>query len=279
MVLGDGIAKLDTYESHAGGDAGLPTSVPRHDRGQVIICLMALSIIPARSVTARCAWRCRQIGVDFARHIMLDGGDDHRPSRRPVDSGAGSDIYMTMLIERCRRLVDGRDCGSMVRYGEGHRTRQDEYGGKFGHHRTAAARRKDASMPRIVPMASVMACKDRVQRVTSADCGHAGCQPEGVRPQDEVLAGRPCSVFSDGQQISEGRFITAGNASQLSDGAAALVVMQGAEAERRGHRPGDFAAPPLPAVILKKWASARCSPFPDFLTRMGFLSMTSTCGN
>ncbi len=35
----------------------------------------------------------------------------------------------------------------------------------------------------------------------------------------------------------EGNFITAGNASQLSDGAAAVVVMEGKEAERRGLAP------------------------------------------
>ncbi|MBT5517355.1 MAG: acetyl-CoA C-acyltransferase, partial [Rhodobiaceae bacterium] len=35
----------------------------------------------------------------------------------------------------------------------------------------------------------------------------------------------------------EGQFITAGNASQLSDGAAAVVVMEGKEAERRGLEP------------------------------------------
>ena len=35
----------------------------------------------------------------------------------------------------------------------------------------------------------------------------------------------------------EGNFITAGNASQLSDGAAAVVVMEGKEAERRGLEP------------------------------------------
>ena len=35
----------------------------------------------------------------------------------------------------------------------------------------------------------------------------------------------------------EGQYVTAGNASQLSDGAAAVVVMEGKEAERRGLEP------------------------------------------
>jgi acetyl-CoA C-acetyltransferase len=41
-------------------------------------------------------------------------------------------------------------------------------------------------------------------------------------------------VFKGGQVIEQGRYVTAGNASQLSDGAAALVLMEAEEAERRG---------------------------------------------
>jgi acetyl-CoA acetyltransferase len=37
--------------------------------------------------------------------------------------------------------------------------------------------------------------------------------------------------------VIEGGVITAGNASQLSDGAAAVVVMEAKEAERRGLEP------------------------------------------
>jgi acetyl-CoA C-acetyltransferase len=48
-----------------------------------------------------------------------------------------------------------------------------------------------------------------------------------------------------------GKFVTAGNASQLSDGAAAVVIMEAREAERRGLQPmGAF----------KGWAIAGCEP-------------------
>ncbi|MES3000855.1 MAG: acetyl-CoA C-acyltransferase [Pseudomonadota bacterium] len=51
--------------------------------------------------------------------------------------------------------------------------------------------------------------------------------------------------------MGAGKFVTAGNASQLSDGAAALVVMEAREAERRGLQPlGAF----------KGWAVAGCEP-------------------
>ncbi len=48
-----------------------------------------------------------------------------------------------------------------------------------------------------------------------------------------------------------GQFVTAGNASQLSDGAAALVLMEAGEAERRGLDP---------LAAFKGWAVAGCQP-------------------
>jgi acetyl-CoA C-acetyltransferase len=63
-------------------------------------------------------------------------------------------------------------------------------------------------------------------------------QDEGNRPQtrlEDLQSLKP--VFAGGQQVKEGRFITAGNASQLSDGASASVLMEAGEAERRGLKP------------------------------------------
>lgn len=44
-------------------------------------------------------------------------------------------------------------------------------------------------------------------------------------------------VFKDGQWVKQGRFITAGNASQLSDGASACIVMDRKLAEQKGLAP------------------------------------------
>ncbi|MEM9197240.1 MAG: acetyl-CoA C-acyltransferase, partial [Pseudomonadota bacterium] len=44
-------------------------------------------------------------------------------------------------------------------------------------------------------------------------------------------------VWSGGQAIAEGSCVTAGNASQLSDGASAAVLMDGKLAEQRGLEP------------------------------------------
>jgi acetyl-CoA C-acetyltransferase len=44
-------------------------------------------------------------------------------------------------------------------------------------------------------------------------------------------------VFKGGQKVAEGKYVTAGNASQFSDGGAALVLMEAKEAEKRGLKP------------------------------------------
>jgi len=58
-------------------------------------------------------------------------------------------------------------------------------------------------------------------------------------------------VFANGQLVREGKFITAGNASQLSDGASAAVLMEEAEASRRGLHP---------LGIYRGMAVAGCAP-------------------
>lgn len=75
---------------------------------------------------------------------------------------------------------------------------------------------------------------------------------EGIRADTtaEGLAGlRP--VWKDGQVVKEGRHVTAGNASQLSDGAAAQVLMDRATAEAEGK---DILG------IFRGFQSAGCSP-------------------
>jgi acetyl-CoA C-acetyltransferase len=61
---------------------------------------------------------------------------------------------------------------------------------------------------------------------------------EGNRPQTRLEdLSKLAPVFKDGLTIKEGGYITAGNASQLSDGASASVLMEAREAERRGLTP------------------------------------------
>lgn len=63
-------------------------------------------------------------------------------------------------------------------------------------------------------------------------------QDEGNRPDTtaESLA-KLKPVWKDGQWVQTGEFITAGNASQLSDGASAMLLMSREQADRRGLAP------------------------------------------
>jgi acetyl-CoA C-acetyltransferase len=97
--------------------------------------------------------------------------------------------------------------------------------------RTAAAQLEGLFDKEIVPMRSVMAYND---------------QETGALAYKEVLlerdeGNRPQSTLDDLRTLysvkGPGKNVTAGNASQLSDGASALVLMEAKEAERRGLQP------------------------------------------
>ncbi|MCW3783604.1 acetyl-CoA C-acyltransferase [Defluviimonas salinarum] len=136
------------------------------------------------------------------------------------------ELYMTML--ETAEIV-------AARYGVS-REDQDAYALQ-SQQRTAAAQAAGKFDEEIVPLTTSMAVMDRkakeisYQEVTLA-------KDEGNRPSTtlENLQGLS-PVFKDGQTVKEGRFITAGNASQLSDGASAAVIMEAKEAEKRGLQP------------------------------------------
>ncbi len=116
------------------------------------------------------------------------------------------------------------------------RAAQDAYALR-SQQRTAAAQAAGRFDAEIVPITVQMQLTDKetgavsLREVTLA-------KDEGNRA-DTTLAGleRLTPVFRDGQQIAQGVCITAGNASQLSDGASASVLMERAEAARRGLAP------------------------------------------
>ncbi len=103
--------------------------------------------------------------------------------------------------------------------------------------RTHAAQLAGKFDAEIVPMKSVMKFVDKATGQTS-DNETMLEKDEGNRADTTAagLAGLK-TVFPGGQVVKEGKYITAGNASQLSDGASASVVMEGKEASRRGLSP------------------------------------------
>jgi len=135
-------------------------------------------------------------------------------------------IYMSM-IETAEVVAE--------RYGIS-REAQDEYALQ-SQQRTAQAQAEGRYNAEIAPLPSIMTVTDKATGATSEKAVTLELD-EGNRPKTtlaDLQALKP--VFKDGQRIKEGRFITAGNASQLSDGAAALVLMEAKEAEKRGLKP------------------------------------------
>ena len=135
-------------------------------------------------------------------------------------------LYMTM-IETAENVAK--------RYGIS-RESQDEYSLQ-SQMRTAKAQQNGYMDKEIVPLKSTMKYKDKE---TGEISSHDVCieKDEGNRPSttlEGLSALKP--VFKDGIYLKEGEYITAGNASQLSDGASASVLMEAREAEKRNLSP------------------------------------------
>jgi len=205
--------------------AGLPVTVP----GMTIDrqCSSGLMAI---------ATAAKQI-VDDGMEIAVGGGvesislvqNDKRNDYRTQDPWLVEhrpDLYMTM-IETAEIVAE--------RY-QVTRDAQDEYALQ-SQQRTAAAQTAGRLDREIAPLPSIA-------RVENRETGEASQVPvtlekdEGNRPSTTLAALAALKpVFRDGQTIKEGRFITAGNASQLSDGASASLLIEMKEAERRGLQP------------------------------------------
>ncbi len=116
------------------------------------------------------------------------------------------------------------------------RDRQDEYAVR-SQQRTAKGQAEGIYQDEIVPMSTVMLVTDKATGETSERAMTLE-RDEGNRPETTLAdLAKLKPVFKGGQRVGEGHYITAGNASQLSDGAAALVLMEAREAERRGLQP------------------------------------------
>ena len=148
--------------------------------------------------------------------------NDKRNTYRLVDEklmDIKPDVYLPM-IDTAENVAK--------RYGIS-RERQDEYGLEC-QRRVAAAREAGRFDAEIAPIDVRMAVIDKeTKEVSHKELTMA--HDEGPRPDTtaEGLAGL--------KPVREGGCITAGNASQLSDGASANVMMSAKEAEKRGLEP------------------------------------------
>ncbi|MGI3166658.1 acetyl-CoA C-acyltransferase [Pseudooceanicola sp. 200-1SW] len=205
--------------------AGLPTSVAGFsmDRqcasGMMAIATAAKQII-TDGMQVAIGGGVESISLVQNQNMRTDRARDpwimeHRP-----------DIYMSML-ETAEIVAE--------RYGVT-REDQDAYSLR-SQQRTAAAQEAGKFDDEIVPMTATMGVMDKeTKEVSFHEVTLA--KDEGNRPSTTLEGLQSLApVFKDGQKVKEGKFITAGNASQLSDGASASVLMEAKEAEKRGLQP------------------------------------------
>ncbi len=179
-------------------------------------------------------------GVESISVVQLSGKANRFMAADPKLVETIPAIYMTM-IETAEIVAE--------RYGVS-REAQDEYALQ-SQQRTAAAQAAGKYADEIVPMKTKMA-------VTNKETGEVTIQDAEVvkdecnRPQTTLAdLQKLAPVFKGGQKVAEGKYITAGNASQFSDGGAALVLMEAKTAEKKGLNPlGAF----------KGFAVAGCEP-------------------
>jgi acetyl-CoA C-acetyltransferase len=120
---------------------------------------------------------------------------------------------------------------------------QDEYGVR-SQQRAAAAQAAGLFADEIVPMTTIMGVVDKATgRLTRKEVTIAA--DEGIRADTTLEA------ISGLRSALPGGIVTAGNASQFSDGASACVVMNGKLAEQRGLQP---------LGIFRGFAIAGCEP-------------------
>ncbi len=135
-------------------------------------------------------------------------------------------LWMTM-IETAEVVAE--------RYGIS-RERQDQYALQ-SQQRTAAAQAAGKYGDEIVALTTKMKKIDKATGTESTvevtvdrdECNRPDTTLEGLAALKPVHAG--------GQQIAQGKTVTAGNASQFADGASACVVMSGGTAAKRGLKP------------------------------------------
>ncbi|MCO6386139.1 acetyl-CoA C-acyltransferase [Aliihoeflea sp. 40Bstr573] len=162
--------------------------------------------------------------------------NDHRNTFRLVDkslTGPAADVYLPM-IDTAENVAK--------RYGIT-REQQDEYGLE-SQRRVAAAREAGRFSDEIAPMKTRMAVVDKETKEIShreVEIAH----DEG--PRADTTAEGLAAL----KPVREGGTITAGNASQLSDGASAHVMMSDKEASRRGL---------TPLGIMRGFNVAGCEP-------------------
>jgi acetyl-CoA C-acetyltransferase len=179
-------------------------------------------------------------GVESISMVQLSGHMNMHGAVEPGLFASHPALWMSM-IETAEIVAE--------RYGVT-REAQDLYALE-SQQRTAAAQASGAFDDEIVPLTTLWKSIDKATG-QSTDVEVTVSRDECNRPETtlESLAGlKP--VLKNGMTMAEGKTVTAGNASQQSDGASAVIMMSGDEAVRRGIEPLGF---------FRGFAAAGCEP-------------------
>ncbi|MEX0286677.1 MAG: acetyl-CoA C-acyltransferase [Paracoccaceae bacterium] len=229
--ISDCIIGSALQQGHSGGNiarqaairAGMPVTV-----GGMSVDRQCASGMMAIATAAK---QVVQDGMD----VVIGGGVESISMVQTPEMRVGPDpwilehkpeLYMSML-ETAETVGE--------RYGLT-REYQDEYAAQ-SQARTHAGQEAGRFDAEIVPMTTVMKMQNKeTGEITEHEVTLE--RDEGNRPSTtaESLAGLQ-PVFKNGMHIKEGKHITAGNASQLSDGASASVIMEAKLAEQKGLEP------------------------------------------
>ena len=199
--------------------AGLPLTVS----GQTIDRQCASGLMAV-------ATAAKQVMVDGMDVVVAGGQENISALQTPYFDWAAREKDDEVLLHAAHAYMPMLQTAEFVarKYGIS-REDQDRYALE-SQRRTAAAQASGRFAAEIVPITATMAVVDKQTKSLSHQAVTLS-QDEGNRPDTtlEQLQGL--------KPVVEGGVITAGNASQLSDGASACVVMDRALAERRGLQP------------------------------------------
>jgi acetyl-CoA acetyltransferase family protein len=199
--------------------AGLPDTVSAQtiDR-QCSSGLMAISIA------------AKQIIVDNMDIVVAGGQDNISAVQNQYIQWVGDEIDANVIEESAHAYMPMLATAENVvkKYGIT-REAQDEYALQ-SQMRTAAGQEAGKFDDEIVPISVTRAIKDKVSgEISYSDVTLS--KDEGNRPQSSLEG------LANLSPVIEGGSVTAGNASQLSDGASACVLMESSIAEKRGLNP------------------------------------------
>ncbi|MFP1631973.1 acetyl-CoA C-acyltransferase [Zhengella sp. ZM62] len=207
--------------------------------------------VAAQTIDRQCASGLMAIAT-AAKQIMVDGMDIVAAGGQDNIS-AVQDRYFKWAVEEMDPAVTAHAAHAYMpmlktaenvarKYGVS-REAQDEYS-LSSQQRTAAAQAAGRFDDEIVPFSTRMAVKDReTGEIAMHDVTLD--RDEGNRPQTTL------DSLSSLNPVIDGGVITAGNASQLSDGASACVLMEASVAEKRGL---------APLGVYRGMAVAGCAP-------------------